>query len=119
MFHSESYFLSEDNDFEFQLATPFKLNRSSLVESLADTTFLCSMLLSWLIFAHSVRQISRPFYQFYLAKVALVAGIFITTNSTLLIDYLDLTVKVGEKVRPVVLNQTYESKISIESKIDF
>lgn len=46
-------------------------------DSILDLNFFCALLLSWLCLAHSIRNMSRPFWQFYSSKIAIVATLWL------------------------------------------
>lgn len=66
---------SDDND--SKLKNFFNAgNQFELIDSVLDLTFICGLLVSWSCFAHSIRQMSRPFLPFYATKLLIVGLIW-------------------------------------------
>lgn len=56
-----------------------------LVDSILDLNFICGLLIAWSCFAHSIRQMSRPFVSFYAIKLSIVGSIWIFAISAMLL----------------------------------
>lgn len=60
-------------------------NQFELVDSILDLNFICGLLVAWSCFAHSIRQMSRPFIPFYAIKLSIVGSIWIFVVSAMLL----------------------------------